>query len=449
MATASDPSQPAHPRRGALAWALYEAGRTPYFVLVNIYVFAPYFTGVVVGDPVRGQTIWGLVTAAAAVLTALLAPVLGAAADAGGRRKPWLLAMTAVAVPAMMLLWTARPGATLLWPIVALIAAGSAFELSVVFHNALLTQVAAPERIGRLSGLSFAGGNLATLAVLAVFTFFLSPRLDAAAHAPERSAGLLAAAWFALLSVPLFVWTPDAPPSGRPLGAAVRDGLGRLRRTLGELPRHREIARYLLARMIFNDGFLVILYFAGVYAGGLFSWRAETLTVFGVLSTLAAVAGGVLGGWLDDRFGSRRTLLGAVAVGFFCMIVTLTTGPGRILGVEVAVAAGAPPLSTAPELVFLANAAVCTVAILAGIASSRSFVARLAPPGMTAEFFGLFALSGNAVAFLGPLSVSLATAASGGQRGGFAVVLVFLGAGGALLLRVRDDGRAPALQPAS
>ena len=183
--------------RGALPWALYEAGRTPYFVLVNIYVFAPYFTGVVVGDPVRGQTLWGLITAAAALVVAVTAPLLGAAADAGGRRKPWLLLMTALALAAMSLLWFARPGASLLTPILALVVAGAAFELSVVFHNALLTRVAAPERLGRLSGLSFAGGNLATLLVLAVFTFGLaapgSP-LDKAAHAPERASGLLAAA---------------------------------------------------------------------------------------------------------------------------------------------------------------------------------------------------------------------------------------------------------------
>lgn len=443
---------PSHsPTRGAaLAWLAYEAGRTPYFVLINIYVFAPYFTQHVVGDPVRGQAAWGLVTAAGALVVAALGPVLGATADAGGRRRPWLWAATLLALPAMSLLWFARPGGGLWLPALLVAACTALFELSVVFHNALLPLAARPERLGRLSGLSFGLGNLASLVVLGVFTFVLAgPHpafgLSHADFGPERAAGLLAAAWFAPLALPLLLWGPDAPATGRPLGPAVAEGLRALARTARTLSRRRNLFRYLAARMIFNDGFVVILYFAGVYLGGRFAWSAATLTAVGAVNGVAAVAGGVLGGRLDDRIGSKRTLLLAVGTVAAATAVNLTLGPASILGVAVpGRAPGAPELSSAAEQVAVLNGAACTVALLAGIASSRTMLARLAPPAMLAECFGLFALSGNAMAFLAPLCVGLVTAWSGSQQGGLAVTLAFLATGGLLLLGVRE---APDSEP--
>ncbi len=453
MAAAPSPSATAAPgRAAALGWLAYEAGRTPYFVLVNIYVFAPYFASRIVGDPVRGQATWGFVTAAGAFLVALLGPVGGAAADAGGRRKPWLLAATLGALAAMSLLWWATPARGVLFAAAAVAGASALFELSVVFHNALLTRAAPPERLGALSGLSFGLGNLASLVVLGVFTFALAgPRpafgLSHADFGPERAAGLLAAAVFALGAWPLFVWTPDAPGTGRKLGPAVAEGLRTLRGTARALGRQRNLARYLVARMIFNDGFVVILYFSGVYLGGRFGWSPGTLTTYGAIMGLAAFAGAVAGGWIDDRIGSRRTLLLAVGVVAAATVVNLTLGPTTLLGVTVAGrAAGAPELSSAPEIAAVGNGVLCTVGLLAGIASSRTMLARIAPPERLAECFGLFALSGNAMAFFAPLAVGVATALSGSQQGGLAVTLAFLLVGGALLLGVREarDADPPA-----
>jgi UMF1 family MFS transporter len=67
---------------------VFDGARSPYNVLVNIFVFSAYFSAVVIPDPVRGQAMWSFVTSTAALIVALTAPVLGAIADAGGRRKP-------------------------------------------------------------------------------------------------------------------------------------------------------------------------------------------------------------------------------------------------------------------------------------------------------------------------------------------------------------------------
>jgi len=121
------------------SWALFDGARCPYNVLVNIFVFSAYFSTAVIPDPVRGQAIWGAITAIAALVVAITAPVLGAIADAGGRRKPWLIATIVIGVPSMLTLWYATPGMTSgIWIIVVALIGGTVFyEHSAIFLNAM------------------------------------------------------------------------------------------------------------------------------------------------------------------------------------------------------------------------------------------------------------------------------------------------------------------------
>ena len=100
---------PAASRVGQWSWAVFEWARNPYVILITIYLFAPYFTQHVVGDPVRGQVVWGAINGYGGIATAILAPILGAIADSGGRRKPWILFFVCVMAPTSFLLWFALP----------------------------------------------------------------------------------------------------------------------------------------------------------------------------------------------------------------------------------------------------------------------------------------------------------------------------------------------------
>src|ERR1700749_5224729 len=92
--------------RGALlgrwAWASFDGARSPFQVLIVIFVFSAYFSTVVVSDSVHGQVLWSFTSAIAAIIIAVGAPILGAIADAGGRRKPWLIACISFGVPSMI-----------------------------------------------------------------------------------------------------------------------------------------------------------------------------------------------------------------------------------------------------------------------------------------------------------------------------------------------------------
>src|SRR5579883_2930721 len=76
--------------RGLPGWVLFEWARNPYVLVITIYIYATYFTRDIVGDPVRGQALWAAIQGYAGIGVAILAPFLGAIADAGGRRKPWV-----------------------------------------------------------------------------------------------------------------------------------------------------------------------------------------------------------------------------------------------------------------------------------------------------------------------------------------------------------------------
>src|ERR1700760_4682104 len=98
------------PRAAVVSWIFFDWAAQPYFTLITTFVFAPYFATHVAADPASGQALWGYATAAAGLLIALLSPVLGAIADASGRRKPWIAAFGALLVAGSSLMWFGRPG---------------------------------------------------------------------------------------------------------------------------------------------------------------------------------------------------------------------------------------------------------------------------------------------------------------------------------------------------
>src|SRR6185437_12001789 len=126
---------------GRISWAMFEWARNPYVLLITIYLFAPYFANVVVGNGVRGQSLAGEVQAIAGLIIAVLAPFLGAIADTGGRRKPWIALYTIILIAALLPMWFAMPHSTgwsLFFVATLMVIASVSYEFSAVFHNSLL-----------------------------------------------------------------------------------------------------------------------------------------------------------------------------------------------------------------------------------------------------------------------------------------------------------------------
>ena len=421
------------------------------------------------GDPVRGQELWGLGNTIVGIFIAVLGPILGAISDRMGRRKTWLAGIVAVMAPGCMALWFAMPGAqgglSIVVILVLVTSMLACFQISEVFHNAMLPSIALPSRIGRLSGLGLAVGNSGTLAALLIMLFgialpasglvnwnFLPDRplfgLNPAVEEHNRIAGPFAGIWLLVFSIPLFLWTPDRPSTGITVRQAVKQGLGQLWLTVRQVRQVSNVGLFLLARMFYNDGKVAILAYTGIFAAGTFGWGLVEMLVFAIILTPFSISGGLLGGRIDDWLGSRRAIQISIGGTALFLVGAATTSPSRLFGLIPydSVAAGpvwsSPYFSTLPELVYLIMFMLMAFSITAAFTSSRSMMARIAPVSMMSQFFGLYALSGSATAFLGHGTVTFFTRISNSQAVGFVSVVILLCLGLFLLHWVREERAA-------
>jgi UMF1 family MFS transporter len=328
-----------------------------------------------------------------------------------------------------------------------------AYDGSLVFHGAMLPTLAPKGRIARWSGLGYALGNLAGIVLLLfVLVFIYLPAqplfgLDRAAHEHERISGPLVALWFALFSLPFFFFTPDRPSQRLPVGAAIHRGFSSAVRTFKSLKHYRNVAAYLAARMIYNDAQNVMLAFGGVYAAGVFRWGEVESALYGIVLSVFAALGGFIGGRIGDALGTKRALLLSLGGMMAAALLSLGFAPDRLFFVipytpGMAVAP-LPVFKTAPELFYIASVMLIAVCLVATYANSRAMMAKIAPEQRMTEFFGLYALSGEATAFVAPAAVAFATSVSGSQQWGMAVIVLFLFIGFLGLIFVREERAVP------
>jgi UMF1 family MFS transporter len=443
------------PRAAVVSWIFFDWAAQPYFTLITTFVFAPYFANFVASDPAMGQALWGFATAAAGLMIALMSPILGAIADASGRRKPWIAGFGALLVIGSSLMWFGKPGdASIILPLLLSYAIASVgVEFAAVFNNAMMPTLVPPDKIGRLSGNGWAtgyiGGILSLVLVLGFLAgspdsgrtlFGLMPLfgLDPVTHQGDRITGPLTGLWFIIFVTPLFLLTPDYPAK-RPIREAVYVGLRALKRTLGELPKQKSVARFLLANMIYTDGLVSLFAFGGIYAAGTFGWRTIQIGSFGILLAIAGTFGAWIGGKLDDRLGPKRVIAGSLSVLLLALVAILLVDKDSILFVKVAPPVpGGPLFSGAAERAYLVLGALIGGAGGPLQAASRSLLIRLAPRDRIAQYFGLFALTGKVTSFIGPLLIGVITAVTASQKAGMAMLVVFFVAGLALLARVKE-----------
>jgi UMF1 family MFS transporter len=418
---------------GLAGWCLYDWANSGFPTVITTFVFSVYFTQTVAETPIIGAVQWSRGLAVAGLIVALVSPFLGAVADHAGRRKPWLLVFTLASAGACAALWfvaptteDARLGLTLY------VLASVAFGFAMVFYDAMLPGIAPAGYLGRLSGWGWAVGYAGGLACLLIALFGLVRAdpvpfgLDRVAAEHVRATGLLVALWFLLFSVPLFAFTPDRPPTGIPLKQAVRAGFDSLRTTLRRLPENRAIARFLLAHMFYTNGLTTLFAFGGIYAAGVFGMELAEVLTFGIVLNITAGAGAAAFAWVDDWLGSKRTIIIAL---------------GALLGL------GSALVLVESKTLFWILGATLGVFVGPAQAAGRSLMARLAPPELATEMFGLYALAGKATVFAGPLAFGLATDAFQSQRAGIATILVFLLVGLFILSPLQEPERPAPVAP--
>jgi len=458
---------PAASPLGYVSWSMVQLARDPYYIIVVIYIFFPYFSNYVVGDPVRGQALIGYMNSSAGLLLALMAPIAGAIADQRGRRKPWVAWSSLIVAVGATLLWFVMPGGQGLgvYPALALIFVITvAFSISEVFHNAMLPTVAPVHRVGFISGLALSLGNLGGLSLMLFVLLAISMpgtvdwsflpaaplfAIDQSLQEHNRIVGPITGLWLFIFTLPLLLFTPDGKSSGGSLWRAGRQGIVDVLQTVKQLKHYANIARYLLARMFFFDGMVGVMTFAGIYVSAVFGWGTTTLLMYGLITSASAMCGAFIGGWLDDKLGSIRVLQMSILVSLITLTMMVSIEPEAVFFV-VPVSTEAlwdfPYFATAAEFTYLCTNQIFAMFFVAGLGSSRSLMARLAPPEMASQFFGLYALSGTVTAFLAPLLVATTTSFFQSQRIGFGSLTVLLIIGAIILMGVKQEQSSVAPQ---
>jgi UMF1 family MFS transporter len=401
---------------------MYDFANSAFTTLIVTFVYATYFASAIASDNVTGQSLWGVGVTISSLLIAVVSPYAGAIADRGGYRKRFLLIATIVCIGSTSLLYFPQAG-QVTFALAIFIVANVAFELGIVFNNAFLPDLAPRHKIGRISGyawgLGYLGGLLCLVIALVGFVLPEAPWFGLPKDGTHvRATNILVALWFALFSIPMFLFVPEPRVAGPRQGSLIRLANRQFVNTFREVRRYRQIVRLLIARLFYNDGLITIIAFGAIYADGVFGFGTEKILYFGLLLNVTAGLGAGIFGFLDDRLGGKRTVLLSVVGLFVASLLAVTT--------------------TSEPLFWVAGS---LVGLLMGPnqSASRSLMGRFVPDDKEGEFYGFFAFSGKATAFIGPSILAWLTTAFDSQRIGISVVLVLFAIGGVLLLRVDEQ----------
>ncbi|MFX4270689.1 MFS transporter [Propionibacteriaceae bacterium Y1685] len=420
------------PRRRVLSWALYDWGSAAFNAVIVTFVFATYLTDVVAvkGAPegaMSGQSMLAFATGLTGVLVALLAPVMGQRADAGGHRKRNLGIWTALIVACMVGMFWVRDDYAYVWLGLILLSGGNIFsEFANVSYYAMLKQVSTPSTVGRVSGMGWAAGYVGGIfLLLLLFVGLISPEVGWFGATSEgglryRLVALVAAAWFALSAIPLFLNVPEVPAQSAGRRVGFLESYRVLVRDIVALWRSdRNAAFFLGASALFRDGLAAVFTFGAVIAVSVYGLSSSDVLIFGVAANVVAAAGAFAGGLIEDRVGPKPIILVSL-VGLTLTAIALIfvheTAQFWVLGLALCLWVG-PAQS-----------------------SARAFLAHVSPPGREGQMFGLYATSGRAVSFLAPTLIGVFSLI-GGDRTGIVGIVVVLLLGITALLFVKSPNR--------
>ena len=439
------------PRRGIWGWMLFDWAAQPFFTVVTTFIFGPYFVSRMATDPAMGQAAWGYGIAAAGFVIAILSPVLGSIADQTGPRKPWIAFFAAIKITSLCMLWFAAPGSPLIPVVLFFSLASVAAEFSIVFNDSMMPRLVAKQEIGKISNIAWGLGYLGGMIVLIFVIGFLagSPEtgktiigvdplfgINPTIGEDARATGPISAVWYFIFILPMFFFTPDSG-KGIAIRPAVRLGLAELKSTLGEVRKRGGIFRFLIARMIYQDGVNALLGLGGAFAAAMFGWSITEIGIYGIILNVIAIFGCLVASRLDTALGSKVVVVISLVLLTVATIGIVSTGPSYTLfGLWQMPGADTGGLfSTPAEKAYIAFGLLVGIAFGPVQASSRSYMARSVSADEAGRYFGIYALSGRATSFLAPFMVATVTATSGSPRLGMATIILFLAIGLLVLLR--------------
>jgi UMF1 family MFS transporter len=366
-------------RRTRWSWYFYDFGNSAYASVILLAVFSVYFSSVVV-DHIKGPSLWNLAVGIAAILVAVVSPVLGTIADFSRAKKKLLFIFTAISVVFTALLFFVQKGDVVMG-MVFFILAEIGYRASQVFYDALLVDVSTPETINKVSGNGWAMGMLGGILALVIV---LIPIQLIGGTLMVRISFLITALFFALSSIPVFlnvkqINEPEKLAAGE---STFSHAFKKLGETFRDVKRYKEFIKYAIAFLIYNDGIMMLMDNASIIAAILFGFQTSELIVLIIILQIAGAGGAFLGGWISQKYSSKQAILWALIM--LMLVVSIL-------------------FFTQSKTIFYLVGALAGFSLSAVQAVSRTMVSQLSPHEKTAEFYGFLSVAGRTSTFVGPL----------------------------------------------
>jgi UMF1 family MFS transporter len=416
-------------RREIFGFMMFDFANSSYTTVIITAIFNAYFVNAVVARGNRGELLWAVTLSISYFFIILFGPVLGALADYTGRKKRFLFASYLMCVVFTGLLFFIRPG-DVLPAMLLVILSNVGYSASENFVSSFLPEIAGSEDMGRISGYAwsfgYVGGLLSLGACLALLTFY-EPAATVHGFLAVRLSSLVTCIFFAAGAIPTFLWLKEravkkALPEGE---SAFSIAFGRLLKTFRNMKRFRELMLFLVAFVFFYSGIAVVISFASVYAQKELGFSAGETVLLIIVVNVTAAAGAFAFGFLEDRLGSKRTIL-----------ITLLLWMSTVLSAYF----------VRSRTGFWAIANFAGLAMGASQSSARALVGLFSPPSKSAEFFGFWGFSGKFSAIIGILSFGLLSYLFSSNRLAILSTIFYFFLGTVILLRVNEEkGRRAAV----
>lgn len=412
------------------AWAMYDWALSAMQTVIMTAVFPIYFISVAGADvpPERATQQLANANTIAAVVIALLSPILGALADVRAAKKQFLTGFMLLGVAATVAMYCIDHGELFLAATLFVLSLAGA-TASTTFYESLLPHIAREDEIDRVSTGAYAMGYIGGGVLLALNLLWISkpewfglPHGDGLtreqATLPVRLAFVSVGLWWLAFSIPLLRRVAEPPRmqerDERPGMGSVRVAISRLGETLREMRQYKQAFLAMLAFTIYNDGIQTIIKMATAYGTEIGIGRGDLIAAV-LLVQFVGVPFAFAFGTLAGRIGSKRSILLGLAV----YVGICLFGYG---------------IQSAREFYILA---VLVGMVQGGTqALSRSLFASMVPKHKSGEFFGFYSIFEKFGGVFGPVVFSIAIGQTGSSRGAILWVIGFFVVGGALLTRV-------------
>ena len=399
-------------KKHVISWTLFDFANSSYSAVIASVIFPVYYANLIVGNEKGlGDLWWGRVISFSMATVAISSPFLGGIADYGGTRKRFLFVYTSLCIAAITVFSVLDKGMVIEGFIIATIA-NIGMEGGLVFYNSFLPRIAPRQYQGRVSAWGFGVGYAGSIiSLLLAIPLIRNNQFEAT--------WLMVSVFFALCSVPAFLFLPGDTKGELSIADAGVKGLRFTIKTLKEIWGKRELKKFLISYLIYEDGVNTVIVFSSIFAATTLGFRPQELIVLYLIVQTTALLGAFVMAKSIDYWGPKRVVMLSLVMWTFVATVAFF-------------------VQTKTQF--------CALASFAGLglgtiqAATRAMYTQFIPEAREAEYFGIYSLVGKSSAIVGPLIFGLISSSFGSQRPAILSVAVFFLVGMIILKTVKGGG---------